>query len=576
MTDDSISPPRDAAATDAPAASSPPSRSRGLGWTIGLWAIGFGLIAPLAAWMLADLLTDRDATVNSMVMLGAVSAAALAAVCWLWGYSGWSRGTRMTVTIAAASLAAGLLFLFPPQWDGAMQVSGFRYRYAPTAEERIAAFVAANPESASVADTTDAPPVVAGLDDWPGLLGPQRDGKVLDAAIGADWSVKPPETVWRHPVGPGWGGFSIVGDRCFTMEQRGEEETIACYDANTGAPLWSHGERTRFSRIAPNGGDGPASTPTFHDGAVYSMGATGVVTCLDARTGELRWKRDLFEEGNITWGLACSPLVVGDAVVVLPGAAAGEDSAAMGLDLSTGETLWASGDSPGSYSSPVEATIAGVPQILAFEADGVRGLSTEGETLWDVPWTNQPQVNAAVPIVSGDRVFLSSGYNTGAGLYEVSEDDGTGTADEVWRTPNRFKLKFNDAILHDGFVYGLDEGILSCIDVETGERMWKKGRYGFGQCLLLGTAEGPPMLLVTCENGDLALVAATPDDFEEIVRYSDATEETLLEGVCWNHAAYSRGRLYWRNGTEAVCVQLADENAAGDPPAPADPEAPEV
>ncbi len=523
--------------------------------------IGLALLSPLVAWLVVDKITDGDRTVKGMVSFGVWSAAILASICWLWGYSGWSRRTRAWVTGGAIAAAAALLFLFPPRWNGAMGISGFRYRFAPTAQQRADEFRAANPPPAVDQAAAAAPPLLAGSGDWPGLLGPQRDGKALDASIRSDWASSPPSTIWRHPVGPGWGGFSVVGDRCFTLEQLGDGETVACYDANTGDPLWSHTEPVRFDFIEPNGGDGPRSTPLFHEGAIYSMGATGLVTCLDARTGDLRWKRALIDDPSksITWGLSCSPLAVDGAIVVLPGVAAGPGSAAVGLDPATGDTLWASGESRASYSSPVAARIGGVEQILAFEAVGLRGLSVDGETLWSIPWTNQPEVNAAVPIVVGDRVLVSSGYNTGAGLYDIQQSDGGWTAKEAWRTPNRFKLKFNDAVLHDGHFYGLSEGILACIDAATGERRWKRGRYGFGQVLLLGTENGSLVLLITCEDGDLALVAPSPERFEELARYSDATGETLLTGVCWNHAAYSRGRLFWRNGEEAVCIQLADD-----------------
>lgn len=192
----------------------------------------------------------------------------------------------------------------------------------------------------------------------------------------------------------------------------------------------------------------------------------------------------------------------------------------------------------------------------------MRGLSLGGDTLWEVPWTNGAGVNAAVPIARGDDVFFSSGYGTGSAVVSVerrtgpAEDDTSYAAFEAaerWTAPNRFKLKFNDAILHEGYVYGLDEGILSSVEFATGDRKWKRGRYGYGQCLLLGD-----VLLVTCEDGDLVLVTPSPDRAAagELARYSAAAGETLLDGTCWNHVAYSNGRLYWRNGAEAVCVEL--------------------
>ena len=171
-------------------------------------------------------------------------------------------------------------------------------------------------------------------------------------------------------------------------------------------------------------------------------------------------------------------------------------------------------------------------------------------------------MNAAVPIARGDDVFFSSGYGAGSAVVTVT-DEPEPAASEKWMNPNRFKLKFNDAILHDGHLYGLDEGILACVEFATGDRKWKRGRYGYGQCLLLGTGSDA-VLLVTCEDGDLVLVTPFPDRAAagEIARFSAATGGTLLSGTCWNHAAYSRGRLYWRNGAEAVCVELTTEPAA--------------
>ena len=552
--------PEAASGEPAPVVATPRRRS-GLWWA-GLCVIGLALPSPAVAWFLIDPLTDGDGTLETMILLGTVSAAALAATVWVLVYSGWRRRTK-AATLGAAAAGVALLFgLFRVEVDGAMQPTGLEYRFGESAEDRALAFAEENRvDAAGVAASNgdgEAVNVSVSDDDWPGLLGPGRDGDVPGVTLDADWERNPPRVVWRHPVGPGWGGFAVVGDRCFTLEQRGDEETIVCYRTEDGAELWATGYPARFVRIAANGGDGPASTPLFHEGKVYSFGATGVATCCDAMTGELLWKRALLDGANIDWGLACSPLIAGGNVVVLPGAAAGEGSAAVGLDPLTGETAWGSGDGPGSYSSPVAATLAGEQQLLAFEATGLRGLSLRGETLWSVPWTNQPRVNAAVPVVRGDRVFLSSGYGVGSAVYEIARAGDGFEPREVWATPNRFKLKFNDAVLHDGRLYGLDEGILSCVDFATGSRQWKRGRYGYGQCLLFGPETDAPALLVTTEDGDLVLVNPTPDRREarEVTRYSDATGEPLLDGICWNHAAFSRGRLFWRNGAEAVCVEL--------------------
>ena len=536
-----------------PAAEPAPRKNRSLrraGHAVVLLVL---LSAPLA-WLFGGALVDDDGTTETILLMATGSAALLAAALWVLFLSGWRAAWKAAALGGAAAFLVGLFTLYKPTVDGAMKITGFRPRFGETAEDRAVAFAAKNTvEPAAAATDAPAPPLIAGPRDWPGLLGPNRDGIVPDARVRTDWAAELPAVQWRHPVGPGWGGFAVVGDAAFTLEQRGEEETVVCYRVADGAELWSHGEPVRFGRIAANGGDGPASTPYFADGRVYSMGATGVVTCLDVATGGLVWKRELLPpDANIEWGLACSPLIAGGNLVVLPGVAAGPESAAMGLDPETGETVWASGDSPASYCSPVVADLGGERRILAFEGEGLRGLSLDGNTRWSIPWTNGAGVNAAVPIASGDRVFLSSGYGTGAAVYDVSG----AKPEEVWFN-GRFKLKFNDAILHRGHLYGLSEGILSCVDFGTGDQLWKAGRYGYGQCLLLGTAGGgDPVLLVSCEDGDLALVRPSPDRFEELGTWSAAAGSTLLSGTCWNHAALADGRLLWRNGTEAVCVRL--------------------
>ena len=564
-----VSPPDPAppAADAAPAVSAPPRWVR-----IARWVAAAAVASPFVAYFLKDAVTDGDATLGTVLMMATTSAALLAAALWVLFLSGWPKLGRAAALLAAAAGLAALFGLFRVEVDGAMMITGFRPRFGETAETRALAFAEENrvdvtPSAGGDADGPASLTLAPG--DWPGLLGPRRDGRVLGAAVSADWSATPPRVLYRHPVSPGWGGFAVVGDRRFTLEQRGDEETVVCYLAGEPGEVWATGYDARFGRIAPNGGDGPASTPLFHDGAIYSCGATGVVTRCDALTGELAWRRELLTGENIQWGLACSPLVAGGNLVVLPGAAAGGGSAAVGLDPETGETVWSGGDSPGSYSSPVVAEIGGVRQILAFEGLGLRGLDLAGETLWDIPWTNQPQVNAAVPIAAGDGVFLSSGYGTGSAVYRIEppEDDGDGwEAREQWTTPNRFKLKFNDAVLHGGHLYGLDEGILSCVEFATGTRKWKRGRYGYGQCLLLGPDTPSPVLLVTCEDGDVVLVAPSPDrgGGRELARYSDAAGETLLTGTCWNHPAFRDGRLYWRNGKEAVCVELPTAATAGE------------
>jgi outer membrane protein assembly factor BamB len=215
-------------------------------------------------------------------------------------------------------------------------------------------------------------------------------------------------------------------------------------------------------------------------------------------------------------------------------------------DIRTGARVWSSLDDQAAYASPMRATIAGRDQILVVTALRVAGLAvTDGSLLWDLPWRTSFDVNASQPLViGGDRLFYSSGYGTGATVVEIATD-GTGfSVREIWRNI-RMKNQFTSSVLHDGYIYGLDESILACVDAATGELQWKGGRYGFGQVAL---ADGH--LIVTTEDGDLALVRATPERHEEIARIA------ALNGKTWNHPSFAGGILLVRNLAEMAGFDL--------------------
>jgi outer membrane protein assembly factor BamB len=235
---------------------------------------------------------------------------------------------------------------------------------------------------------------------------------------------------------------------------------------------------------------------------------------------------------------------VGDTLIVLPGGRGGTSVAA--YDRNTGARAWAAQNDQQAYSSPMLVTLAGVRQLVVFSASRVMGLTPDrGELLWEFPWTTQFDVHASQPLVVGEnRLFLSSGYGSGAAVVELSRSDGRFAVREVWRNI-RMKNQFTSSVLHDGFVYGLDESILACVDAGTGNLTWKGGRYGYGQILL---ASG--QLIVLTEDGDLALVRATPARHEEVIRFS------ALHGKSWNHPAMSDGILLVRNASEMAAFDL--------------------
>ena len=391
------------------------------------------------------------------------------------------------------------------------------------------------------------PPAPASdIPDVPQFFGPKRDGTITGAKLARDWNASPPKQLWRQPIGAGWSAFAVAGGRAFTHEQRGENEAVTCYDLLTGKLIWTHTNAAHFSQW--QGGDGPRATPTVDRGLVFAYGATGILDCLDATTGKRVWTRDVLKEndlGNLEWGISASPLVFDEIVVVSGGNTRGPTLLA--FVRATGEPLWHSGTDRASYSSPVLATLAGRKVVLSFNATSLTAhdpLTTE--VLLNHPWSEERVPKAAQPVVvAGDRVFLSAGYGAGCVMLQIKADTGTRlTATPLWKNL-RMKNQFNTVAVRDGHLYGLDDSQLACIQIETGERKWKGGRYGSGQTLLVDD-----LILIQTESGPVVLAEAKPDAFQELGRIPALTSKT------WNHPTLAGRYLLVRNDQEAVCYEL--------------------
>ena len=323
-------------------------------------------------------------------------------------------------------------------------------------------------------------------------------------AIRTDWPAVGFEPLWTQPIGGGYASFAVAGGQAFTIEQRRDQEVVAAYDVVSGVERWTHAWPAHFQEMM--GGPGPRATPTWHAGRVYALGATGRLVCLDAATGEVVWARNILADGaatNLTWAMSGAPLVVDDLVIVQPGGRDGWSVAA--YDRLTGEVVWHALDDVQSYTSPMLATLGGVRQVLVVTAERAAGLRPEdGALLWEYPWRVPTVPNIAQPLVVGDaRLFLSASYGKGAALVELTPDGDRFTAATVWET-HRMRNRLSSSVLIDGYIYGLDNAILACLDAATGELMWKGGRYGSGQLLAAGEH-----LVVLTERGDLVLVHAT-------------------------------------------------------------------
>lgn len=381
--------------------------------------------------------------------------------------------------------------------------------------------------------------------DYPQFLGPNRNGTVPDVGLARDWQAHPPQRLWLHAVGPGWSGFAVAGQRAVTQEQRGEDETVDCYNLLTGAPVWSYAYPAHFQSTLA--GEGPRATPTVTGNRVFTQGSTGLLNCLDLATGKPIWSKDILLDNQAKvkeWGMSCSPLLVDDLVVVEAGGS--NNRSLVAYHARDGSFAWANGSESAEYSSPFLSTLAGLRQIVIFKSRAISGHDpATGSNLWQYPWHGgQPNVSTPV-VLPGDQLLVSSGYGVGSELLQIKEaSKGQLQAERLWKSV-RLKAKFTDVIYLDGFLYGLDDGIMACLDAKTGEQKWKEGRYGHGQAMLAGK-----LLLISAESGEVILLDPNPQALHELTRFN------ALNGKTWNPPALAGQYLVMRNDHEAACYRL--------------------
>jgi outer membrane protein assembly factor BamB len=459
----------------------------------------------------------------------------------------WKKVFRMLFLLLYSVLYAALIVVVMIQFFG-LHVE-WRGGFPPvlTFHKTLPNYEAVENHRAQQASVAVNPPASGAGAYWSDFRGANRDGHYQQQSIRTRWPAGGPPLLWRQPIGGGYASFVVAGGVAFTIEQRRNLEAVTAYAVATGRELWAHTYEARFEESM--GGEGPRATPAWHEGRIYSLGALGDLRCLDAATGKLIWKRNILRENGtdcLYYGLAGSPLIVDDKVIVL-GGQGGE--AVLAFQPLTGEPIWKSLPEKPAYASPMLVTLAGRRQLLVVTAARAVGLGMEdGRPLWSFPWSVAYDNAIAQPVLlSPNRFLLSAGYGTGCVAVEVNATETEFTARAVWR--NKFlKNKFASSVFWQGHIYGLDEDMLTCLDAATGERKWKDGRYGYGQLLL---ASGH--LIVLAGNGDLALVRASPERHKELARFP------ALHGKTWNHPALADGRLLVRNAVEMACYDLADE-----------------
>jgi outer membrane protein assembly factor BamB len=553
------------------------------------WFERVGAIALMVAAVFATRAVAHTSMVGAgqgmMIYFLPIPYLALALVAWAVATRHLKDGVRRASLVAAVLLACAPFDIIRTAGIKGGAGGEFHWRWTPTPEQLLLAkggdepkplppsTAAASPvapaetaketPAAASASVTPAaapahpaaekiPPASATMDtpaEWPGFRGPNRDSVIHGVQIKTDWSASPPVQIWRRPIGPGWSSFAVHGDLLYTQEQRGDDEIVSCYRVSTGEPVWRHRDAVRF--YESNGGAGPRATPTLSHGRVYTLGATAVLNALDAGTGKVVWSHNAATDtGRKTpeWGFTSSPLVVDDIVIV---AVSGTLAA---YDAATGKPRWVGPQHGGSYSSPQLATIDGVVQILLLSAPGAVSVSpADGKLLWEHTWEGGAIVQPALTADGGILINAMSAMG-GIATRRLAVARGTGgwTVEERW-TSNGLKPYYSDFVVHKGHAYGFDGSILACIDLEDGKRKWKGGRYGTGQLVLLADQD---VLLVTSEDGELALVRATPDQFTELARIP------VLNSKTWNHPVLVGDHLLVRNGEEMVAFRLSLAAAA--------------
>ena len=514
------------------------------------------VLSVTAAWRIVEAADFRYMTLSDALIAG---IAAVIVSTWYVVCGRPSFRARSGFIGALWLFGLVLLTIFKPVYNGDVGIHGWRLRFAANRDESLDT-TASHGEATDWHTTPHDFPRYLGGGYWPEVSGVQLE---------SDWRTHPPQLEWRHEIGAGWSSFAIVGNYAFTQEQRRDREFVSCYRLDTGEVVWSHADANRFDPRDIQGGVsgiGPRATPTIHNARVFSQGATGIVNCLDAVSGKVLWSHDTCAEtgaGVPTYGKSGSPLVVDGKVIISVGAP--KDSASrqefnsslLAYDAESGAVRWAAGNRPADYASPIVAKFAGERQIIVVNEGYVTShRATDGAVLWEHPWAGlgDTQETAVQPIpLAGDRLLLCKGYGYGISLLDITRGvDGKFLARPTWNPPiiSVLKSKFSNLVLHDGYLYGIDEVLLECVELETGKVAWKKRRrppFGHGQILLIGDA-----LLVLSETGELAMVQATPDGYHEM----SSIQALDPDDVTWNNLAFSTPYLLVRNAREAACYRL--------------------
>jgi len=450
---------------------------------------------------------------------------------------------RLPVALISSVIGFGYWDLLQSEGVSGKFVADLSWRWESTAEESY--LKSRSTKKSAEGPALNEPTVSLASAVWPSFRGPSRDGKLFGVSLNEDWNASPPKLIWKTQIGPGWSSFSVAGNRLFTQEQRGEKEAVVCLDAKTGESIWDYEYVSRFWESVA--GAGPRATPTIADEGLFSLGANGILTCLNAATGAKIWERDIQVDSKRKppmWGFASSPLVTEGVVIVHAGGA--EDKGILAYDATTGEPRWSTASGDHSYSSAQSASLEGISGVLMETNAGLQFINAkDGSTIWkfDSPSSNYRTLQ---PLVLGNSILLANSLGEGTKRLSVTRDGERWDIKEEWASRD-MKPDFNDFVEHQGSLYGFDGSIFACVDLATGKRQWKKGRYGNGQVLLLCDSG---QMLLTSEAGELVLLRADASKMVELAKFP------AIEGKTWNHSVMVGNRVYIRNAEQAACYEL--------------------
>jgi outer membrane protein assembly factor BamB len=396
-------------------------------------------------------------------------------------------------------------------------------------------------------------PLSAPALDWPQWLGPDRDGISKETGLAKSWPKEGPKLVWQAPLEQGYSSMIVVGNRLYTQYQKDEKQYVAEFDTANGKELWKFqtGDAVHTGPDWP----GPRSTPILENGKLYVLDGLGNLFCFDAASKQKVWNLNILEKfgaKNLTWCASMSPLLDGEHLIVNPGESDGNSIVA--LDKKTGATVWTAFDPKtkkglpdiAGYSSPVVATLGGVRQYVFFTGSGALGVNVkDGALLWRFPWKTSYEVNAATPLIQGDTVLITSGYNHGAALLRIKPGTPQ-TVEKVWEN-KKLRSQVDTPILYKDHIYGYDDKSLACLDLATGTPKWSDPAFKQGT---LAMADG--MLYVLGQEGSLALVKPSPEKCERIAEF-----KTPLTKTCWIRPIVANGKLFVRDEALMLCYDIS-------------------